>query len=603
MGIHSDKWIREKAINEHMIEPFAETCLSQVISYGLSSYGYDMRIADEYKIFTDVFNTLVDPKNFNEKSFVEYKGEFCIIPPHSFALARSYEKYNIPRDCMAIVLGKSTYARCGIIVNVTPLEPCYDKNTEILTKDGWKKFEDLKEDEIVATLNPTTKKLEYQEITAKQKFNFEGDLIQIKGRNIDLLVTPAHQLYIKNRYREDFEFIRADMVYGKYNYELKRDCNWEGKDKKFFALPITEINKRFENEGEIIKNIIKLLKERPLTRIEIAKRLSINYNSVGFYLKILSKKKVIEKSKISKPRKIGANQYSLYTLKNSNYSFIEEKMEPIKIIMDDWLRFLGFWLAEGSTTICEKKRGYIVRLANFHPKIIETVDGWLRQLPFHHLRIDTGFLMQNKQLCLYLRQFGKARQKFVPNFVKDLPPDKIKIFLDSFMLGDGNLETNTFFTSSKRLADDLQELILKAGWTSIVRTVKDELPHMLKGKIIKANGDRYVIRISKIHLTPKIYPRSFSGVPYNDFVYDVTVPNHTLYVRRNGKPCWSSNCWKGFITIEISNTTPLPVKIYSNEGIAQVLFFQGEEPCEVSYADKHGKYMNQVGIVLPKIKK
>jgi len=122
MGIHSDKWIRDKAIKEHMIEPFAETCLSQVISYGLSSYGYDMRVADEYKIFTDVFNTLVDPKNFNEKSFVEYKGEFCIIPPHSFALARSYEKYNIPRDCMAIVLGKSTYARCGIIVNVTPLE-------------------------------------------------------------------------------------------------------------------------------------------------------------------------------------------------------------------------------------------------------------------------------------------------------------------------------------------------------------------------------------------------------------------------------------------------------------------------------------------------
>lgn len=107
-----------------MIEPFAASQVTQaVISYGLSSYGYDLRIADEFKVFTNVFTALVDPKSFDPKSFVEMKGEYCIIPPNSFALGRSVEYFRIPRNVLTICLGKSTYARCGIIVNVTPFEP------------------------------------------------------------------------------------------------------------------------------------------------------------------------------------------------------------------------------------------------------------------------------------------------------------------------------------------------------------------------------------------------------------------------------------------------------------------------------------------------
>ncbi len=107
-----------------MIEPFADSQISQgVISFGLSSYGYDLRIADEFKVFTNVFTAIVDPKAFDQKGFVEMKGDFCIIPPNSFALARSVEYFRIPRNVLTICLGKSTYARCGIIVNVTPFEP------------------------------------------------------------------------------------------------------------------------------------------------------------------------------------------------------------------------------------------------------------------------------------------------------------------------------------------------------------------------------------------------------------------------------------------------------------------------------------------------
>ena len=124
MAIKSDRWIRKMAQEHDMISPFNEKQMRDgVISYGLSSYGYDLRVADEFKIFTNVNFATVDPKNFDERSFVTIQSECCIVPPNSFALARSVEYFKIPRDVLAICVGKSTYARCGIIVNVTPFEP------------------------------------------------------------------------------------------------------------------------------------------------------------------------------------------------------------------------------------------------------------------------------------------------------------------------------------------------------------------------------------------------------------------------------------------------------------------------------------------------
>ena len=124
MAIKSDHWIKKMSLEKKMIDPFTdEQNKSGSISYGLSSYGYDIRVADEYKIFTNVNNCIVDPKNFDANSFIDFKGDICIIPPNSFALARSVEYFKIPRKILTICVGKSTYARCGIIVNVTPFEP------------------------------------------------------------------------------------------------------------------------------------------------------------------------------------------------------------------------------------------------------------------------------------------------------------------------------------------------------------------------------------------------------------------------------------------------------------------------------------------------
>ncbi len=124
MSIKSDRWIRKMATEHDMINPFSEKQVRDgVVSYGLSSYGYDLRVADEFKIFTNVNSVFIDPKKFDERSFVTIQSDVCIVPPNSFALARSIEYFKIPRDVLTICVGKSTYARCGIIVNVTPFEP------------------------------------------------------------------------------------------------------------------------------------------------------------------------------------------------------------------------------------------------------------------------------------------------------------------------------------------------------------------------------------------------------------------------------------------------------------------------------------------------
>jgi dCTP deaminase len=123
-SIKADRWIKKMALEHAMIEPFEDRQMREgVISYGLSSYGYDIRVADEFKVFTNINSTVVDPKHFDARSFVDIRADVCIIPPNSFALAKTVEYFRIPRDVLTVCVGKSTYARCGLIVNVTPFEP------------------------------------------------------------------------------------------------------------------------------------------------------------------------------------------------------------------------------------------------------------------------------------------------------------------------------------------------------------------------------------------------------------------------------------------------------------------------------------------------
>lgn len=158
MGIKADKWIREKSL-AGMISPFeASQVRKGVISYGLSSYGYDIRVADEFKVFTNINSTVIDPKNFDPSSFVTVKNDICIVPPNSFALARTVEYFKIPENVITVCLGKSTYARCGIIINVTPFEP------------GWEGYVTLE----ISNTTPLPAKIYANEGIAQVLF-FEGD--------------------------------------------------------------------------------------------------------------------------------------------------------------------------------------------------------------------------------------------------------------------------------------------------------------------------------------------------------------------------------------------------------------------------------------------
>jgi dCTP deaminase len=159
MGLKPDNWIRKMAIEQNMITPFEESQVREgVISYGTSSYGYDIRVANEYKIFTNIYSAIVDPKNFDPRSMVDFVGDVCVIPPNSFALARTVEYFKIPKNVLTICLGKSTYARCGIIVNVTPFEP------------EWEGFVTLE----ISNTTPLPAKIYSNEGIAQVLF-FEGD--------------------------------------------------------------------------------------------------------------------------------------------------------------------------------------------------------------------------------------------------------------------------------------------------------------------------------------------------------------------------------------------------------------------------------------------
>jgi len=525
MGLKPDHWIRKMATEHKMIEPFVESQVRNgVISYGVSSYGYDIRVADEFKIFTNVYSAIVDPKNFDPKSMVDFKGEVCVIPPNSFALARTVEYFRIPRKVLTVCLGKSTYARCGIIVNVTPFEPCFSDDTEILTPTGWQLIKEVQVGDLVMGMNGGGF-AEYQPVLAKQVYDYEGELLHFEGKSVDLLVSPDHKLLVNRRTngrsnrrgaeKTGWRTVPAKDVFGTYNYEMLRAVTWQGEDP-----------------GEHV--------------------------------------------------------------------FVNGERYPIQA----FLRFLGLWLGDGSAYAVHKGNrtsGYIVQIAAFNHKR-PYVQSVLNDLGVRYNEMREGFRFYRKSLCEYLEPYTRANNKHVPREWFKLSPPLIRLILEGLLMSDGNLQTQTITTCSKQLADDIQILAFLSGQSAIVRRATEEKrERLLNDHIVRHNYPVYKVRLSSRQMTPKIVPSRHRSVPYSGRIYDVTVPNHLIFVRRNGKAVWSGNCWEGFVTLEISNTTPLPAKIYANEGIAQVLFFEADEECEVSYADKKGKYQKQQSIVLPKL--
>lgn len=353
----------------------------------------------------------------------------------------------------------------------SPNTGCYDEQTEVLTKDGWKFWKDVTHKDIFITMNMKNKNIEYQEPTQLFNYEYVGDMVEIKNKNFDLLVTPNHNMLI-NVNKGTYKLMSAEDMVGRYQTLIPKQADWVGEDIDFFELDEITFKKSFYG-----------------------------------------------------------NKY-------------EETKESIKIKTTEWAEFMGWFLSEGSfdnENIAQSHgyRVFITQVKEQNKKIIESL---LNKMPFNWSQDGANYIICNKQLWMYVKQFGKAHDKFIPEFIKSLSKKYLKIFFDAIMLGDGYTKKDGqqfYYTCSSKLRDDMQEIILKLGLSSNVyeRTRTDV--KKIKGRII--NSDKqYEINVLRSE-NYKIRKHSVNKKKYSGKVYCAEVPNHTLYVRRNGKTTWCGN--------------------------------------------------------------
>ncbi|MFA5314015.1 MAG: hypothetical protein WC375_11995, partial [Methanomassiliicoccales archaeon] len=362
---------------------------------------------------------------------------------------------------------------------------CYDEETEVLTAEGWKFFRDLTGKEKVASLSPKGE-IEFAKIEDRFQYDYSGDLYYIRSRQVDLAITPNHRMYVNVNKRADefqgFGLIPMEDIPEKRRFKFKKDGIWHGKEKAIFTVP----------------SIIKFGNQKKTSARETG---------------------------------------------------------PIEVKMDDWLEFFGYFLSEGSVQF-KGDVPYRVHISQSkeEDKVYKIEDCILR-LGFKYSYDTKNFAISNKQIATNLAQFGYAHEKFVPKDLLALCPRQLKILLEAMMLGDGfSGKTNhhrCYCTSSKTLADDVQEIALKIGISANVELAyiagKESIIH---GRKIKAKYDHYHISLLEGYgrnsnepivntyenRTEQINKRHYEGK-----IYCVEVPDHVIYVRRNGKPVWCGN--------------------------------------------------------------
>lgn len=390
---------------------------------------------------------------------------------------------------------------------------CFDDTTEVLTENGFKLFKDLDKNEKVATLNPETHELEYHKPKNYIANQYKGLLNCAKSKTIDYAVTPNHNMYVSEaksltHKKLNYSLIQSENIHGK-NFHVKRDTKWIGKEEKYFILPKLEfVSPSFEEEEFVLETT----------------------NSEDFFIPVRT------------------------PIKTKQHKYLNEKYGSDKhILMDDWLKFFGFWMAEGWTT----KTGNLKQVG-----IAQTKDNGLLEEMFN-LLVKMGYnptytkdkkqvRVFDSQLWEYLVEFGNSYEKFVPNNILELSSRQLNIFLDYFIMGDGHVEKNQYarrraWTSSKQLADNLQEIALKTGIVATV-TNRGKKTTQIKGRDIINQHDSYQIGFSK-HPSISKHNHSNSLIKttdqfqreYDGIVYCVEVQNHLLYVRKNGKAFWCGN--------------------------------------------------------------
>jgi deoxycytidine triphosphate deaminase len=599
MSIKSDKWIRRMAQEHGMIEPFEagqvrELNGEKIVSFGTSSYGYDIRCSDEFKIFTNVHSTVVDPKHFDEKSFVNFKGPVCIIPPNSFALARTVEYFRIPRNVLTVCLGKCVTADTRLV----------DAETGAylpITQFGWgKKTMSLKD----WRLRPA----------AISAFLPQG-------------VKPVFELRTKAGLR-----IKATA-----NHPFRQLHGWTELgnlklgDRIAIARHVPVFGKTAIPDWEA--SILGLMISEGLCNVQGSSPIFTNADPV--LVDLLSRS--MAESGMGEVTFDGHMGYRL--VNHARRGGVPEGNRA-----NAWLKRLG-----ANNASADK----------FVPQCIFTAPERSVQLFLQALFSGDGGLYR-RESCVFLEYYSKSRR-----LVEDvhhlllrfgifalIREKKTKIGTDAFSLLITDIEQiGRFFEyigfvpgSSKQLRweNDIRPWILEQETSR--RTNFDTMPKeawTMLGTAVRAAGtslNRLGIHPDRSQSTPYSAVRSAAeGTGDRDLalladgpiwdvvesiepageeeVFDITVPGPHNFLA-NGIVVHNSTyarCgiivnvtpfepeWEGYVTLEFSNTTPLPAKIYANAGVAQVIFFESDEVCETSYRDRGGKYQGQKGVTLPKI--
>lgn len=430
-------------------------------------------------------------------------------------------------------------------------EACYDDQTEVLTYDGWKFFKDLIYQDRLATLNDNHQ-LEYQNPTQIISNDYDGGMYHLSwpAVKINLLVTDKHKLYVGRQKKDktaEWKLEAASEGLGKTRY-YKKNVEWLGEERSVFLLP--EIN------------------------------IEVNIK----------------------------NQYGA--------TAIQKRCWPEKKIpMDTWLRFLGYFISEGSAT--RNHSDYYIQIRQCKKEHQQEIYDLMKQISEKVYVVEEGtrFLIRDKQLYTYLKKLGKCNDKFIPREFFDLSKRQLLILYQALMNGDGNQSDgcgSTYFTSSKRLADDFQELLLKVGMSGSIR---NRAPAGTKWKILGREGvtryDSLVIHVRKKNNTPLkcTWGKSNKGfiekiVSYSGKIYCAEVPNHTLYVRRNGCPVWCGN--SGYAQAnrniiqslhEVGVDLVTELQVYANHKTNYGAQFDVAK----SYQNKHSNYKVKVLHITPNV--
>ena len=597
MGLKADSWIREKSLNENMIEPFCEGLVGEgVVSYGLSSYGYDIRVSDEFKIFTNINAEVVDPKDFNNNNVVDFKGDVCIVPPNSFALARTIEYFRMPKDTLAICLGK-----------------CLTGDSRILnSEDGSylpiKDFKDVKS--TIAFDNFQTTKAKISNFVP----NGVKKVYKLTTKaGLEIKATDNHPFLQIDGWKELKDLKEGDRIavareipfFGKEDLPL-----WEAS---LLGLMISEgqcdtkgYSPSFSTEDEVLaKLLIDSVKEGLNCEVNI---------TPPYAYRIVNKRNrggVMSTNRATK----WLTDYELNV--KSEYKFIPQSIFKAK--KESVIRFLQtLYSGDGSIYKSKDNKGFFLEYYSNSKRLIEDI---------HHLLLRFGiFALISKKITYVGTTAYTLRitdKDLIYKFYKEIGfyPNSIKQKrLEELIISMSEKEKSNFDTLPNEVSHIMEQELDEKGISfnslGLKRGSKQSISFKSAKIVLEAtNSDKLKSLLqSDSPIWDKIKTIEYIG---EEEVYDLTIPKYHNFIANDiiVHNSTYARCgiivnvtpfepgFEGHITIEISNTTPLPAKIYANEGIAQVLFFEGDEQCETTYKDRKGKYQNQTGITLPRILK